>query len=656
MKINLNSLKIKITFIVLVTVVFLFVVNGYITFRNFSRTLLDSSYSEASGKLEATVNNVEGYLAKKMAIPETLALNQNYLDLLEMVDTRFYFNPPREQTPSELEKEYSELPDHIKKLASTIKIADPDMPRDPKIMELYNYVIDTHRNINAYDKSIMLTYLAFEKTQEYIATPEQYIIKKNYYIRNRGWYTDAIKEDHTVISSPYIDSVTGQVVVSPVTPIKKDGVLLGATALDLSIDTILQLVDSLKLNDDSFAYLVDKDGTVIAHPDKELILKGNLLENEVFPEEIKESFEAVKEGSREIIEYTGNDGKNYIVFPEVIEQTGWPVFLAVNRDSIMAPVKQQLAQFIFFSMIILVIVSVLIFLFVSRTIKPIKDAVELASYIANGDLRIDPPEEFLRKKDEFGELGRSLNTMLDSLRNIVGRIKEAGGRLSSSSEQINDSSHQIATGASEQASSSEEVSASMEQMNASIKQNAENSRTTGDIAKKVAVDASVNAQQLGKSLEAMQEIVEKISIIEDIARQTNMLALNAAIEAARAGEHGKGFAVVASEVRKLAERSQVAASEITELSTQTMGTAKESSDMLMGLVPEIEKTSELVQEISSASGEQTTGVEQINRALIELDNVIQQNAAASEELSGTSGELTNEATELIRVIDFFKIK
>ncbi len=650
MKINLNSLKIKITFIVLVTVVFLFVVNGYITFRNFSRTLLDSSYNEASGKLEATVNNVEGYLAKKMAIPEGMSKSEWIIDLMRKKEYREYFYE------SPIDTEYDSLPDHIKKLASTIKVATPDMPRDPEIMELYYNTVETFRNIKKSDDSIMLTYIGFEKTQDFIAAPEDYAGDRYYFLRNRPWYSGAIEKDFTSISSPYIDGITGTVVVSPITPVGDNGTLLGVAAIDLSIDTILQLVDSLKLHDDSFAYLVDKDGTVIAHPDKDLILKGNLLENDVFPEEIKGSFDAVKEGSREVIEYTGNDGKNYIVFPEVIEQTGWPVFLAVNRDSIMAPVRQQLAQFIFFSMIILVIVSVLIFLFVSRTIKPIKDAVELASYIANGDLRIDPPEEFLRKKDEFGELGRSLNTMLDSLRNIVGRIKEAGGRLSSSSEQINDSSHQIATGASEQASSSEEVSASMEQMNASIKQNAENSRTTGDIAKKVAVDASVNAQQLGKSLEAMQEIVEKISIIEDIARQTNMLALNAAIEAARAGEHGKGFAVVASEVRKLAERSQVAASEITELSTQTMGTAKESSDMLMGLVPEIEKTSELVQEISSASGEQTTGVEQINRALIELDNVIQQNAAASEELSGTSGELTNEATELIRVIDFFKIK
>ncbi len=264
------------------------------------------------------------------------------------------------------------------------------MKRDPEIIKLYNNAVETFRNINKNDETIMLTYVGFEKTQEFIATPEQYPGDRHYYLRNRPWYTGSVDKDYTSISSPYIDGITGQVVVTPVTPVWDNNTLLGTVAVDLSIDLIIQLVDSLKLHDDSFAYLADVDGTIIAHPDKDLILNSNLLENDVFPDELKAAFESVKEGKLDSIEYQGEDGKNYIIFPEIVSQTGWPVFLVVNKDRITAPVRQQLMQFIIVSLIILAFVSVLIFFFISRTIKPISDAVSLASYIAKGNLTVEP--------------------------------------------------------------------------------------------------------------------------------------------------------------------------------------------------------------------------------------------------------------------------
>jgi methyl-accepting chemotaxis protein len=195
----------------------------------------------------------------------------------------------------------------------------------------------------------------------------------------------------------------------------------------------------------------------------------------------------------------------------------------------------------------------------------------------------------------------------------------------------------------------------MEEMTSSIQQNADNAKTTDKIAGKVAEDAKESGDAVVKTVSAMKEIAEKINIIEEIARKTDLLALNAAVEAARAGEHGKGFAVVASEVRKLAERSATAAAEISQLSKSGVSTAEGAGQMLIKLVPDIRKTAELVQEINAASGEQSSGVSQINKALQELDQVIQQNASAAEEMASTSEELSSQAQQLQQIIGFFKV-
>jgi methyl-accepting chemotaxis protein len=194
----------------------------------------------------------------------------------------------------------------------------------------------------------------------------------------------------------------------------------------------------------------------------------------------------------------------------------------------------------------------------------------------------------------------------------------------------------------------------MEQMGANIKQNNDNALQTEKIALKAAEDAQEGGKAVTETVAAMKEIAGKISIIEEIARQTNLLALNAAIEAARAGEHGKGFAVVASEVRKLAERSQKAAGEISQLSASSVGIAEKAGQLLVRIVPDIQKTAELVQEISAASGEQTSGAEQINKAITQLDQVIQENAAGAEELSSTAEELNSQAEQLQTAMSFFK--
>jgi methyl-accepting chemotaxis protein len=213
----------------------------------------------------------------------------------------------------------------------------------------------------------------------------------------------------------------------------------------------------------------------------------------------------------------------------------------------------------------------------------------------------------------------------------------------------------MSQGATEQASSAEEVSSSMEEMSSNIRQNADNALQTEKIAKKASSDAEEGGRAVEETVTAMKEIAVKTGIIEEIARQTNLLALNAAIEAARAGEHGKGFAVVASEVRKLAERSQKAAAEIKELSGTSVIIAEKAGEMLGRIVPDIQKTAELVAEISAASSEQNSGAEQINKAILQLDEVIQQNASSSEEMSSMAEELSSQAEQLSESIAFFKV-
>jgi len=195
----------------------------------------------------------------------------------------------------------------------------------------------------------------------------------------------------------------------------------------------------------------------------------------------------------------------------------------------------------------------------------------------------------------------------------------------------------------------------MEEMSASIAQNNENSKVTGDIATRSAKEAVEGGQSVRETVAAMKQIAQKIAIIDDIAYQTNLLALNAAIEAGRAGEHGKGFAVVAAEVRKLAERSQVAAEEISLLASDSVGLAEKAGSLLETIVPSIQKTSDLVQEIAAASAEQNSGVGQINGALSQITEAVQQNAAASEELASTSEEVSAQAMELQSLMEFFTL-
>jgi methyl-accepting chemotaxis protein len=283
-------------------------------------------------------------------------------------------------------------------------------------------------------------------------------------------------------------------------------------------------------------------------------------------------------------------------------------------------------------------------------IDAMNEVTAVASEIAGGNLTVK-----VRGRSTQDKLMQAMATMVDGLTDVASNIQTAANQVMAGSQEMSASSEQLSQGATEQSASVEEVSSSMEQMAANIKQNSDNAQQTEKIALKAAEDGKEGGKSVLDTVAAMKEIAGKISIIEEIARQTNLLALNAAIEAARAGEHGKGFAVVASEVRKLAERSQTAAAEINKLSASSVQIAEKAGEMLAGMVPDIQKNADLVQEIAAASNEQSAGAGQINKAIMQLDQVIQQNASASEEMASTSAELLSQAEQLQNTIAFFKL-
>ena len=306
--------------------------------------------------------------------------------------------------------------------------------------------------------------------------------------------------------------------------------------------------------------------------------------------------------------------------------------------------------------VLVIVVSIASYLITNKKVIKVlgaepEEMLALTEKIANGDLTMD---NTVNENNTIG-IYKSIVKMNIQLRDLVLKITDSSSTIAESSEVLSNSSHQMSQGASEQASSAEEISSSMEEMTSNIHQNTDNAQQANKISEKVSTGVEKVGEAAKESLESIKNIAEKISIISEIASQTNILALNAAIEAARAGEHGKGFAVVAAEVRKLAERSKIAADEIDSLAASSVKVTEDAGQLMGNLIPEIQRTTQLIQEIAAASVEQNSGSEQINGAIQQLNQVTQQNAAASEELATSSEEMNSQAEQLKDLINYFKV-
>lgn len=302
--------------------------------------------------------------------------------------------------------------------------------------------------------------------------------------------------------------------------------------------------------------------------------------------------------------------------------------------------------------IILIIILVSSILLIRSIKKPLDAAVDVTTKVSQGNLVVEIQSG---NNDEIGELTKSLKVMVDKIRDIIASVMVSSENFVASSRELSISAQQIASGANEQAASSEEISSSVEQFSSSVNQNADNASVTEKISTQAAESIKMANESVIRTIEAMRTIIQKISIIKEIAEKTDLLAVNAAIESARAGEYGKGFAVVASEVRKLAEHSQKAAKEIDEISISSVQTAELSGKMLAEVIPQIQNTARLVKEISATSVEQNAGVVQISQAIQQFTSVVQQNSALSEELASSSEEVSAQAQILLDNISYFSI-
>ncbi|MGI6778464.1 MAG: methyl-accepting chemotaxis protein [Acetivibrionales bacterium] len=488
-------------------------------------------------------------------------------------------------------------------------------------------------------------------------------------IRDRQYFIDASNGKPSV-SDPIISKVDGSVLVPLAVPIKNNDRVTNVLVAFRDGNNLSDITDQIVFGETGAAYMITKDGTTVAHRNRELVLNmDNDFENVKKDPELAGLVELNKkmvDGQRGVGYYKYQGESKYMGFAPV-EGTPWSLAVTASEAEIMSGINNLRNIIVLISVLLVILGIAAVYLLTRTIIKPINKLVGVANRIAGGDLDVIIDVD---TKDEVGILARAFRSMAEKINDVMSSINSASEQVASGARQVSDSSMALSQGATEQASSIEQLTASLEEISSQTKLNAQNANQANELAETAKLNAMQGGTQMKEMLKAMEDINDAsaniskiIKVIDEIAFQTNILALNAAVEAARAGQHGKGFAVVAEEVRNLAARSANAAKETTDMIEGSvkkveagMSIADETDTALNKIVEEITKVADLVNNIAVASNEQAAGIEQINQGIMQVSQVVQTNSATSEEGAAASEELSSQAELLKEMVGKFKLR